>query len=99
MPTPKRKTSKSRRDKRASGKFISPKAVVNCSQCEAPLSPHQACYQCGFYKGKKVITTKLERALKRGEARSKKQKEQIQEEKMQASKVTEEASIDNNKDK
>lgn len=70
MPVPKRKTSKARRDKRSANKHIRPQAVTRCLQCEYPLSPHQACMQCGFYKGKKVLSTKLERALKRGESRS-----------------------------
>lgn len=70
MPVPKRKTSKARRDQRSSTKFIRPQAVTGCSNCGAPLSPHQACLHCGYYKGKKVLTTKLDRALKRGEVRS-----------------------------
>lgn len=69
MPVPKRKTSKSRRDRRSSGKFIRPQAVTACSNCEQALGTHQACTHCGFYKGKKVLTTKLERAVKRGEQR------------------------------
>lgn len=75
MPTPKRKTSKARRDQRQSTKFIRPQAITKCANCDHPLSPHQACEKCGFYKGKKVLTTKLERAIKRGEAaRAKKAK-------------------------
>lgn len=74
MPVPKRKTSKARRDQRSSTKFIRPQAVTSCSNCDAPLTPHQACMQCGFYKGKKVLSTKLERALKRGETRASAQK-------------------------
>ena len=66
MPVPKRKTSKSRRDRRASTKFIRPKAIAKCQNCEFPISSHQACQHCGFYKGKKVMTTKLDRSLKRG---------------------------------
>ncbi len=69
MPVPKRKTSKARRDQRSSGKFIRPQAITSCSNCAAPLSTHTACASCGFYKGRKVLTTKLDRALKRGEER------------------------------
>lgn len=65
MPVPKRKTSKARRDKRQSCKFIRPKAFCHCSNCEAPLNPHQACLTCGFYKGKKVLTTKQDRLTAR----------------------------------
>lgn len=71
MPVPKRKTSKSRRDKRSSGKFIRPKSVVSCTNCDKALSPHQACDNCGFYKGKKVLVTKSERKMKRASTRSK----------------------------
>lgn len=69
MPVPKRKTSKARRDKRQSTKFIRVAAITACQNCEAPLNPHAACATCGFYKGVKVLRTKLERAIKRGEAR------------------------------
>jgi hypothetical protein len=31
--------------------------------------PHSVCATCGFYKGRKVLVTKLDRALKRGETR------------------------------
>jgi large subunit ribosomal protein L32 len=69
MPVPKRKTSKSRRDKRSSGKFIRPQAITYCANCQDPLSTHQACPACGYYKGRKVMNTKLERTLKRSESR------------------------------
>lgn len=65
MPVPKRKTSKARRDKRQSCKFIRPKALTLCANCKDPLNPHQACARCGFYKGRKVFATKLDRTLKR----------------------------------
>jgi large subunit ribosomal protein L32 len=70
MPVPKRKTSKSRRDKRHSTRFIRPQAITVCSHCTSPLLPHQACDACGFYKGKKVMLTKLDRGVKRSELRS-----------------------------
>lgn len=72
MPVPKRKRSRARRDKRFANKGIKESAVVHCSQCQAPLIPHQACKVCGFYKGAKVIQTKAERGEKRKELKSKK---------------------------
>ena len=69
MPVPKRKTSKARRDQRQSCKFIRPQSIAGCSNCESPNLPHQVCKDCGFYKGRKVLATKIERALKRGEER------------------------------
>jgi len=65
MPVPKRKTSKSRRDRRQSCKFIRPQQFSACTNCANPLAGHQACLGCGFYQGKKVLTTKAERMLKR----------------------------------
>jgi large subunit ribosomal protein L32 len=73
MPVPKRKTSKSRRDKRSASKFIRPQAITVCQNCQEPISPHQACLACGYYKGRKVIATKLERTIKRTEHRVSKQ--------------------------
>lgn len=69
MPVPKRKTSKRRRDQRHSSRFLRPQSFAGCSNCESPNLPHQVCKDCGFYKGKKVLATKIERALKRGEER------------------------------
>ncbi len=69
MPVPKRKTSKSRRDQRSACKFLRPQVFAACEQCTSPLMPHVVCTTCGFYKGRKVLKTKLDRTLKRGEER------------------------------
>lgn len=69
MPVPKRKVSKSRRDKRHANKGIKVKSFTFCVQCAEPLLPHQVCTVCGFYKGEKVLATKLDRMVKRREER------------------------------
>lgn len=69
MPVPKRKTSKRRRDQRSSNKFIRPQSIAECANCSKPLAPHTACFECGFYKGVKVLRTKGERTTERGEVR------------------------------
>ena len=69
MPVPKRKVSKSRRDIRSSGKKVEVKAITVCSTCQAPLSTHQVCKECGHYKGVKVLKTKLDRMYARTQAR------------------------------
>jgi large subunit ribosomal protein L32 len=74
MPVPKRKTSKSRRDKRQSCKFIRPKAFTACSNCSEPLSTHTLCRLCGFYKGRKVLLTRQDRLLRRRTERALAQK-------------------------
>lgn len=69
MPVPKRKTSKSRRDMRSSCKFAVAKSVASCQTCQTPVLPHQVCYECGYYKGVKVVRTKTDRMHDRGQAR------------------------------
>ncbi len=55
MAVPKRKVSKSRRDKRrANWKLLIP-GMVECPQCHAMKRPHRVCGECGYYKGKEVI--------------------------------------------
>ena len=78
MPVPKRKTSKSRRDKRQANKGIKAKTLTVCKTCKEPVVPHQVCHNCGYYKGIKVIRTKEERMHERGKAK------QVKEEKMKA---------------
>lgn len=74
MPVPKRKRSRQRRDKRFANKGIDVKSIGGCAQCDAPVVGHHACLSCGFYKGRKVMTTKVEKKLKQAETRSKKAK-------------------------
>ena len=69
MPVPKRKVSKARRDKRSANKHIIPKVVNSCANCQHPIISHQACENCGHYKGRKVLNTKYERAVQRNEQR------------------------------
>lgn len=69
MPVPKRKVSRTRRDKRSANKGIKPKAITTCQTCQAPQMPHQICKECGYYKGKKVLRTKTDRMYLRGQAR------------------------------
>lgn len=73
MPTPKRKVSKARRDKRAANKGIKAKTITVCQTCQAPIMPHCVCKECGYYKGTKIIRTKTDRMYDRGQARQAKQ--------------------------
>lgn len=55
MAVPKRKTSKSKRDKRRTHQKTEGPNLSSCPQCgEAKLS-HHACPSCGSYKGRTVI--------------------------------------------
>lgn len=55
MPSPKRKNSKSRRDKRRANWKLTVPGLVECPQCHALKMPHRVCSECGFYKGKSVV--------------------------------------------
>jgi large subunit ribosomal protein L32 len=54
MAVPKRKTSKSRRDKRRATHKLPVPAVMECPQCHQPKRPHQVCPTCGTYRGREV---------------------------------------------
>lgn len=55
MPHPKRKISKSRRDKRRTHYKATPQQMTVCPQCGATKLPHRVCPECGYYKGRKII--------------------------------------------
>lgn len=58
MAVPKRKTSKARRDKRRNSHWkLSVPGIVKCPQCGALKMPHRVCKDCGFYKGKEIVST------------------------------------------
>jgi large subunit ribosomal protein L32 len=54
MAVPKKKTSKSRRDRRRAQHGISAVGLNTCPQCRSPRRPHRVCPTCGTYKGREV---------------------------------------------
>jgi large subunit ribosomal protein L32 len=56
MAVPKKKTSKSRRDKRRGGHthVLAATPVNVCPTCHQPKRPHRVCPTCGTYKGREV---------------------------------------------
>ena len=56
MAHPKRKISKARRDKRIAHHAISEITLAKCSNCGAFHKYHNACPECGYYRGRKVIS-------------------------------------------
>ncbi len=58
MATPKKKTSKSRRDMRRSHDALSAASYQECSNCGELKRPHHVCEKCGQYDGKEVVTQK-----------------------------------------
>ena len=55
MALPKRRTSKTRRDKRRSHNKLKPLNLSLCPQCHEPKLPHRVCPHCGTYKGKEIV--------------------------------------------
>ena len=70
MPVPKMKVSRSRRNKRSANKFITMHPITECQTYRTPLASHTVCKACGYYKGTKILRTKMERANERGQARA-----------------------------
>jgi len=66
MALPKRKHSKSRRDKRRGGnsKMYASNLSI-CSQCKKPRPPHRICPYCGYYNGKLVVAIKVKEHKKK----------------------------------
>jgi large subunit ribosomal protein L32 len=55
VAVPKRKTSKSRRDKRRATHAIEAPRLSTCPQCGSPKQSHRVCPTCGTYKGREVV--------------------------------------------
>jgi large subunit ribosomal protein L32 len=55
MAHPKRKISKTRRDKRRTHYKAVVPTVVACTNCGSPVLYHRVCMSCGYYKGKPVM--------------------------------------------
>ncbi|MBT3590854.1 MAG: 50S ribosomal protein L32 [Candidatus Marinimicrobia bacterium] len=58
MPLPKRRQSKTRGKKRRTHYKSTLASVTTCAQCSQPKMPHHACPNCGYYRGRPVITAK-----------------------------------------
>ncbi len=56
MAHPKRKTSKTRRDKRRTHLKAKVPQLTNCSNCGEAHEYHTVCPSCGFYRGQEAVT-------------------------------------------
>lgn len=79
MAVPKKRHTKSRRDKRRGQKWVSEPNLVSCPKCGELKRPHVICWNCGYYKGKEVVNvlkklTKKERKKKEKEIKEKEKK-------------------------
>ncbi|MFZ0611907.1 MAG: 50S ribosomal protein L32 [Desulfobacterales bacterium] len=57
MALPKRKVSKSMRDKRRTHQKAVAPNVSTCPECGEAALPHHVCPSCGSYKGRTVVET------------------------------------------
>lgn len=56
MAVPKRRTSKTRKNKRRASSYKLPRVTTSeCSECSEPKLPHRVCRNCGYYGEKSVI--------------------------------------------
>jgi len=58
MAHPKRKHSKTTRDKRRTHYKATPPTVAACSNCGSSVQYHRVCPECGYYRGKLAIEKK-----------------------------------------
>ncbi|HXR35955.1 MAG TPA: 50S ribosomal protein L32 [Candidatus Binataceae bacterium] len=57
MPVPKRRTSKSKRNKRRAHDALTAVNTIACPQCGEPTLPHRICRHCGTYRGRQLAET------------------------------------------
>lgn len=56
MALPKKRQSKARGRKRRTHYKSENVMVTTCPQCDLPKMPHRACPNCGYYRGRPVIS-------------------------------------------
>jgi large subunit ribosomal protein L32 len=56
MAVPKQKQSHARTSKRRAQHRIDAPAYNSCPQCHSSRLPHRVCPQCGYYKGREVVS-------------------------------------------
>ena len=57
MSLPKSKQSKPRGRKRRTHYKAAEVSISECPQCSQPKMPHRACPNCGYYRGRPILST------------------------------------------
>lgn len=57
---PKRRHSKTRKRTRRAAIMLKSAATVACPNCSKPTLSHQACQNCGYYRGKTIQASKVQ---------------------------------------
>ena len=60
MAVPKKKHSKSRKNKRRSTWTLAAPQVGHCPRCHGDRMSHQVCAHCGYYDGRAVLEVESE---------------------------------------
>ncbi|MDX9703074.1 MAG: 50S ribosomal protein L32 [Candidatus Auribacterota bacterium] len=55
MPNPKKKMSRTRRNKRRTHYVLEAPQLSTCENCGSAKMPHRICPGCGFYGGRKIV--------------------------------------------
>ncbi len=56
MAVPKQKQSHARTSQRRAQHKVSAPGYNTCPHCHSPRLPHRVCPECGYYKGREVIS-------------------------------------------
>ncbi len=60
MALPKRKISRTRGRKRRAHDALKRAGRTLCAHCQASKLPHRICPNCGFYRGREVVSQETE---------------------------------------
>ncbi|NMB99189.1 MAG: 50S ribosomal protein L32 [Thermoanaerobaculaceae bacterium] len=55
MPNPKRRHSKTRKNKRRTHDSLTQVNDIECPKCHEYRLPHRICPSCGYYNGREVV--------------------------------------------
>ena len=71
MAVPKRRHTKSKRNKRRMHIFLDSPSLGKCPKCGHSVLTHAVCHNCGFYKGREVINVMEKLTKKEKKAKEK----------------------------
>ena len=79
MAVPKKRHTKSRRNRRRSHDALGKVKLSLCPKCKEPILPHHFCLFCGTYKGREVIDVmaKLTKKEKKKKEKEMAKKEEV----------------------
>ena len=80
MAVPKRKTSRTNRDKRRTHDKIKLLNIVECPRCHSKKIAHHVCKECGYYKNTEVISEKEDKKTKPAAQEKTEEKEEAKKE-------------------